>query len=101
MSRVGFRNSAALVLSLAALIAGGPFAFAQNNPSQDSAAQSTPTQGTEDPLKRPLTEKQKKQSAKSLHQELSKTYKKWLDEDVRYIISDEEQKAFKMLSNDE
>ena len=32
---------------------------------------------------------------------MSKTYKKWLDEDVRWIITDEEQKAFKLLSNDE
>jgi GWxTD domain-containing protein len=32
---------------------------------------------------------------------LSKTYKKWLDEDVVYIITDEERAAFKQLSNDE
>ena len=43
-----------------------------------------------DPLKRPISEKQKKENAKALKQELSKTYKKWLDEDVVYIISDEE-----------
>jgi GWxTD domain-containing protein len=58
------------------------------------------TQGS-DPLKRPISEKQKKENAKSLKVELSKTYKKWLDEDVAYIISDEEKKAFKQLSNDE
>ena len=63
---------------------------------------STPAAGQEsDPLKRPLTDKQKKQNSKSLKIELSKTYKKWLDEDVRWIITDEEQKAFKLLSNDE
>jgi GWxTD domain-containing protein len=54
-----------------------------------------------DPLKRPISEKQKKENAKALKQELSKTYKKWLDEDVVYIISDDERKAFKQLSNDE
>ena len=54
-----------------------------------------------DPLKRPISDKQKKENAKALKQELSKTYKKWLDEDVVYIISDEERKAFKQLSNDE
>jgi GWxTD domain-containing protein len=48
-----------------------------------------------------LTEKQKKEQSKALRGELSKTYKKWLDEDVRYIISDEERDAFKKLSNDE
>jgi GWxTD domain-containing protein len=54
-----------------------------------------------DPLKRPISDKQKKENARSLKQELGKTYKKWLDEDVVYIITDEERKAFKQLSNDE
>jgi GWxTD domain-containing protein len=54
-----------------------------------------------DPLKRPLTEKQKKANSKALKQELSSTYKKWLNEDVRYIITPEEMSAFKQLSNDE
>jgi len=55
----------------------------------------------EDPLKRPLSDDQKKKNAKGLKVELSKTYKKWLDEDVRWIITDEERSAFKQLSNDE
>lgn len=55
----------------------------------------------QDPLKRPLTEKQKKENQKALKGELSKTYKKWLDEDVRWIITDEERAAFKKLTNDE
>ncbi|MFZ0731409.1 MAG: GWxTD domain-containing protein [Candidatus Sulfotelmatobacter sp.] len=54
-----------------------------------------------DPLKRPPDEKQRKKNAKALKQELSKPYKKWLDEDVVYIITDEERSAFKQLSNDE
>ena len=43
----------------------------------------------------------KKANEKSLRQEISKTYKKWLDEDVVYIITPEEKAAFKQLSNDE
>jgi GWxTD domain-containing protein len=54
-----------------------------------------------DPLKRPTDEKQRKKNARALKQELSKPYKKWLDEDVAYIITDEERAAFKQLSNDE
>ncbi len=54
-----------------------------------------------DPLKCPLSEKQRKKNVKSLRQELGKTYRKWLDEDVRWIISDEEKYAFMQLSNDE
>ena len=54
-----------------------------------------------DPLKRAPNEKQKKQQKKSLKIELSKTYKKWLNEDVVWIITDQESAAFKQLSNDE
>ena len=76
--------------------------------SQDQAAKGTdaaaPGQAGNpqgDPLKRPLTEKQKKANSKALKQELSSTYKKWLNEDVRYIMTAEEMTAFKQLSNDE
>ncbi|HET9696031.1 MAG TPA: GWxTD domain-containing protein, partial [Terriglobales bacterium] len=54
-----------------------------------------------DPLKRPVTEKQRKEQSKALKEELKGTYKKWLDEDVRWIITDEERETFKRLSNDE
>ncbi|HEX8992242.1 MAG TPA: GWxTD domain-containing protein [Anaerolineales bacterium] len=64
------------------------------------SSQSSPEQAA-DPLKRPLSEKEKKERAKALKKELSHTYKKWLDEDVQYIISDQEKAAFLQLSNDE
>jgi GWxTD domain-containing protein len=54
-----------------------------------------------DPLKREIPEAQRKANAKALKHELSKTYKKWLAEDVFWIITDEERKAFMLLSNDE
>ncbi|HLO08199.1 MAG TPA: GWxTD domain-containing protein [Terriglobales bacterium] len=107
MSRVGFlkRHFAAFVLP-ALILALVSFASAQEekaDTADPSAAASSQEKAAPeaDPLKRPLTEKQKKQNSKSLKIELSKTYKKWLDEDVRWIITDEEQKAFKLLSNDE
>jgi GWxTD domain-containing protein len=68
-------------------------------PQTRDASNSKPDQT--DPLKRPLTEKQKKSNEKALKTEIGRTYKKWLDEDVRYIISEEELSAFKQLSNDE
>jgi GWxTD domain-containing protein len=74
---------------------------------KEKAAQSTddkgvPAQGSPaDPLKRPIPEKQKQKNAKALKIELSKTYRKWLDEDVRWIITDDERHAFMQLSNDE
>ena len=62
---------------------------------------SAPTAGQQDPLKRDLSPQQKKENAKKLKQELGATYKKWLNEDVRWIITPEELTAFKQLSNDE
>jgi len=60
-----------------------------------------PAANQPDPLKRDLSPQQKKENAKKLKVELSSTYKKWLNEDVRWIISPEELTAFKALSNDE
>ena len=54
-----------------------------------------------DPLKRPLSDKEKIAQQKALKQELKGVYKKWVDEDVRWIITDQEMQAFKSLSNDE
>jgi len=106
MSPVGLRNRLLAILIctflwLPALSARGQ---SSKSDSADQAAQApSKEQGKEevDPLKRPLSEKQKKTNAKALKVELGKTYRKWLDEDVRWIISDEERSAFKQLSNDE
>ena len=65
-----------------------------------TGSQAQPADDT-DPLKRAPNEKQKKQQKASLKIELSKTYKKWLNEDVVWIITDQERAAFKQLSNDE
>ena len=46
---------------------------------------------------KPLTEKQKRKQAEKLRKELETPYKKWLNEDVVYIITDEERAAFKRL----
>ncbi|WP_433983331.1 GWxTD domain-containing protein [Tunturiibacter empetritectus] len=54
-----------------------------------------------DPLKRPLSDKEKRDQQKALKAELKGVYKKWVDEDVRWIITDQELQAFKSLSNDE
>ncbi len=94
-----------VVLAVAAGLSGS--ALAQN----DKPAPNTQT-GTEpnstaqpssqtDPLKREPTEKQKKEQKRQLKVELSKVYKKWLNEDVVWIITDQERAAFMQLSNDE
>jgi GWxTD domain-containing protein len=106
MIQSGFKYLLSITLMVLLCIVGFS-AFAQNAntsgttaKSSDSTAPQSPSDDT-DPLKRPLSDKQKKDNAKSLKQELSRTYKKWLNEDVVYIITDEERAAFKQLSNDE
>jgi len=54
-----------------------------------------------DPLKRRLSDSQEKQRRKDTGIELKGSYKTWLDQDVRWIITDEEAKSFKNLANDE
>jgi len=50
---------------------------------------------------RPLTPRQQRAKEKKLRQELETPYRKWLNEDVAYIITDEERSAFKRLQTDE
>jgi GWxTD domain-containing protein len=45
--------------------------------------------------------KQNKEQTRKQKEELKSVYKKWLEEDVPYIITDEERKAFKALKTDE
>src|SRR6201993_3946005 len=70
----------------------------QSTPADGGASVEQPAQ---DPLDRPLSDKDKFKQQKELKQELKGPYKRWLDEDVRWIITDQEMKAFKNLSNDE
>src|SRR5580698_5543577 len=82
-----------------------PMILAQATPGQTpqagTNASPNASQDTQDPLKRPLSDKEKFKQQKELRNELKGPYKKWVDEDVRWIITDQELKAFKSLSNDE
>ena len=114
MVRVGSRYLSSLfVLAVAAALAIPTHAQsdkpdASSQPSSTAPASTATVTSSQaqpadevDPLKRKPNEKQKKAQKRSLNIELSKTYKKWLNEDVVWIISDEERAAFKQLSNDE
>ena len=119
MVRVGSRYLSSLVILAVASAFAGP-ARAQSDkpapssqPSSSAPSSSAPASsatapvsqvqpGDEiDPLKRAPTAMQKKQQKAALKVELSRVYKKWLNEDVVWIITDEERAAFKQLSNDE
>ena len=75
-----------------------PDASAQDGVSAPTAK---PAEDAVDPLKRPIDSKKKKQQMKDFKSEVKGPYKKWLEQDVVWIISDEERAAFKQLSNDE
>jgi GWxTD domain-containing protein len=104
----------ALGCGLVFIPASGLIAQQTDNPSSQAQAaggQAQPASGQAqgakgqnqevDPLKRERSDKEKFAAQKAVRQELKGAYKTWLDQDVSYIISDEERKAFKTLSNDE
>jgi GWxTD domain-containing protein len=80
------------------------------NPSAASApgAQAQPTSSQPssqdpdfDPRKRQRSDKDQFAAQKALKTEIKGSYRTWLTQDVVWIITDEETKAFKSLSNDE
>jgi GWxTD domain-containing protein len=52
-------------------------------------------------IAKPLTPKQLAKKQKALEKELAGPWKKWMSEDVVYIITDEEKQAFKRFKTDE
>ena len=72
--------------------------------AQNAAAPAQPAASQDqepDPLKRPRSDKEQFEAQKALKHELKGAYKTWLNQDVVWIITDEEARAFKTLSNDE
>jgi hypothetical protein len=85
MYSVQHRFICALALAVSAFFL--PSLHAQETATPDGAT--TAGQPAQDPLDRPLTDKEKFKQQKELRQELKGPYKKWLDEDVRWIITDQ------------
>ena len=50
---------------------------------------------------KPMSERERRRREDKLRKELEGPYRKWLNEDVTYIITDEERQAWKRLSTDE
>jgi GWxTD domain-containing protein len=78
----------------------------QTAPAPASSTAPAPAKTAATPPKRetvakPLTEKERKKKEAQLKKELETPWRKWLNEDVTYIITDEERKAFKGLNTDE
>jgi GWxTD domain-containing protein len=77
-----------------------PVGRAQSNPTSETPT-TTPGQPTQaDPLQRPLPGKKQQKGRLHIIDDFG-VYRRWLDQDVPYIITPEERAAFKQLSNDE
>ena len=57
--------------------------------------------GQRETIARPLSDKEKKRREDKLRKELETPFRKWLNEDVTYIITDEERTTWKRLATDE
>ena len=82
------------LVGTAALSLVGAALLGQDQSSSSSASGSQT-------IAKPLTEKQIARKQKELEKEIAGPWKKWLNEDVVYIITDEEKRAFKQLKTDE
>ncbi|MDE3198299.1 MAG: GWxTD domain-containing protein [Acidobacteriota bacterium] len=83
-------------LTLVLIVA--PSIAQQNDSSKSKKGKSDQKRET---VAKPLTEKERKKKEAALKKELETPWKKWLNEDVSYIITDEERKGFKQLNTDE
>jgi GWxTD domain-containing protein len=98
--------TSATKFAFSALLASGLLWQAEGRPRQDQqatqpAGQDQSNQATQDMAKPGANDKTKKKREKDLMKELAPAYKKWLNEDVVYIISPEERHAFLELSTNE
>jgi GWxTD domain-containing protein len=67
----------------------------------DQKKPADPQETKRETVAKPLTDKERKRREAKLKKELETPYRKWLNEDVSYIITDEERAAFKKLQTDE
>src|SRR5882757_9526823 len=81
-------------LSLSTLLGIGIFAAPQKQDKKNATTQ-------RETVAKPMTEKERRRKEEKLRKELETPYRKWMNEDVAYIISDEERAAFKRLQTDE
>jgi len=93
------RSTPFLVLGSAGILLGlQAVSFAQTQPGQ---AQTDNTGQKRETVAKPMTDKQRKKQEEKLRKELETPYKRWLNEEVGYIITDGERKAFIALKTDE
>jgi len=86
-------QSLSVVFSVSGLLVFGGLLQAQKK--------AAPADANRETIAKPLTDKEKRKQEEKLRKELMGPYRKWLTEDVGYIITDEERQAFKRLETDD
>ena len=82
----------AFVAAAALLFSGGQSQGADKKEKKDQPRET---------VAKPLSEKERRKREEKLRKELEGPYRKWLNEDVGYIITDEERAAFRRLGTEE
>jgi GWxTD domain-containing protein len=83
--------------ALAVILVGSSAAQTQSDTKQNSGQNSA----KKETVAKPMTDKQKKKQEEKFRKELETPWKKWLNEEVVYIITDEEKKSFHSLATDD
>ena len=88
-------------ISLLGLTGLGWILLADDQQSQSKPSDSKSTASPRETIAKPISEREKKKREEKLRKELETPYRKWLNEDVAYIITDEERQTFKRLQTDD
>jgi GWxTD domain-containing protein len=94
LTRIFAKYCATAPLALALLIPSGA-GLAQKKKDKAAAEENRET------IAKPLSEREQRKREAKLRKELETPFRKWLNEDVFYIITDEEKTAFKRLATDD
>src|SRR5262245_49128995 len=86
-------QSLSVVFTVSGVLLAGGLAAAEKKAQTQAAERET--------VAKPISEKERGKREEKLRKELEGPYRKWLNEDVGYIITDEERTAFKRLSTDD
>ncbi len=70
-------------------------------PETQAAQKKNSDQGSRETIAKPLSERERKKREAKLRKELETPFRRWLNEDVTYIITDEERASWKRLQTDE
>ncbi len=90
------------LVAISVSVAGlGLMGVAINAAPQSSKAKQAGASSQRETVAKPMTDKQRRKQEEKLRKELETPYKKWMNEDVGYIITDEERAVFKRLGTDD